>query len=83
MSRWSCPGASTLPLPLQIPKTAAEPEILAVFAPYGEVEQVNILKSKGVHAGAPPAARAGAGGRPSSAGVCWGEAAGPVAAFSR
>lgn len=28
-----------------------EADVLAVFAPYGEVEQVNILKSKGVHAG--------------------------------
>ena len=36
---------------LQIPKTSTEQDILAVFAPYGEVEQINILKSKGVHAG--------------------------------
>lgn len=35
----------------QIPKTADEAEVLAVFAPYGEVESVNILKSKGLHAG--------------------------------
>jgi hypothetical protein len=28
-----------------------EADVLAVFAPYGEVDQVNILKSKGVHAG--------------------------------
>jgi hypothetical protein len=36
---------------VQIPKTSVEADILAVFAPYGEVEQINILKSKGVHAG--------------------------------
>lgn len=42
----------------QIPKTAGEPEILAVFAPFGEVEQINILKSKGIHAGAPAWGRA-------------------------
>eukprot|EP00887_Chlorella_sp_A99_P006321 scaffold3.g6321.t1 len=35
----------------QIPKSAGEAEVLAVFAPYGEVESVNILKSKGLHAG--------------------------------
>ncbi|EFN54356.1 hypothetical protein CHLNCDRAFT_135626 [Chlorella variabilis] len=35
----------------QIPKTSVEADILAVFGPFGEVEQINILKSKGVHAG--------------------------------
>lgn len=35
----------------QIPKTAGEAEVLAVFAPFGEVQSVNILKSKGIHAG--------------------------------
>jgi len=39
------------PSPLQIPKTSIEADVLAVFAPFGEVESVNILKSKGVHAG--------------------------------
>jgi hypothetical protein len=37
--------------PEQIPKTSTEDDILAVFAPFGEVESVNILKSKGMHAG--------------------------------
>lgn len=37
--------------PKQIPKTSVEADILAVFGPFGEVEQINILKSKGVHAG--------------------------------
>lgn len=35
----------------QIPKTSTEADVLSVFAPFGEVESVNILKSKGVHAG--------------------------------
>ncbi|RMZ53538.1 hypothetical protein APUTEX25_003360, partial [Auxenochlorella protothecoides] len=35
----------------QIPKTASEAEVAAVFAPYGEVQGVSILKSKGIHAG--------------------------------
>lgn len=35
----------------QIPKTSTDQDILAVFGPFGEVEQINILKSKGVHAG--------------------------------
>ena len=35
----------------QIPKTASEAEVMEVFAPYGEVESVAILKSKGLHAG--------------------------------
>lgn len=35
----------------QIPRTSTEQDILSVFAPFGEVETINILKSKGVHAG--------------------------------
>lgn len=35
----------------QIPRTSTEQDILALFAPFGEVESINILKSKGVHAG--------------------------------
>ena len=41
-----------MPAPLQIPKTAAEQDILEVFAPHGEVEQISILRARGVHAGA-------------------------------
>lgn len=44
------PCPPTLPH-AQIPKTCTEADVLSVFAPFGEVETVNILKSKGVHAG--------------------------------
>ncbi len=46
---------------LQIPKTAAEQDLLTVFTPFGEVESVNILKSKGLHAGTPPGLGGGLG----------------------
>ena len=35
----------------QIPKAATEADVAAVFAPFGEIQQINILKSKGIHAG--------------------------------
>ncbi|KDD76515.1 hypothetical protein H632_c198p0 [Helicosporidium sp. ATCC 50920] len=35
----------------QIPKTATETDVAAVFEPHGDVVEVNILKSKGAHAG--------------------------------
>jgi hypothetical protein len=41
----------SLPHPPQIPKTVSEPELTAVFTPFGEVDQVSILKSRGIHAG--------------------------------
>lgn len=42
---------ATLLAAVQIPKTAGEQDLLTVFSPFGEVESVNILKSKGLHAG--------------------------------
>lgn len=35
----------------QIPKAATEADVASVFAPFGEIQQINILKSKGIHAG--------------------------------